>query len=302
MLGVAALLVLAGVAAAADKTASEGVFEKGRFESRLYRLYVPRALAASHAEAAKPTMIVALHGCWQTPEDFALGTGLNEAAERRNVLVLYPAQGRRENISRCWNWFEPLAPGSETSQLAALIRHVADARRVATDRIAVVGFSAGGYMAVNLACTAPELVRAVGVHSGGPFRCGVGLEAGVQCMRGQNVDGEAAATACRAAMKTAAHPIRASLWHGANDVVVNPVNVESLVKMFSLVDGVSGGAAEPGDGAQRTVYRDSKDRAWIEAWLVPGMGHAWSGGDMRATHTFPPGPNATQRMLDFLLE
>src|SRR5215470_15396529 len=110
ILGVAALLVLAGVAAAADKDASEGVFEKGRFENRLYRLYVPRALAASQAEAAKPTLVVALHGCWQTPEDFAFGTGLNEVAERRNVLVLYPAQGRRENISRCWNWFEPQAP------------------------------------------------------------------------------------------------------------------------------------------------------------------------------------------------
>jgi poly(3-hydroxybutyrate) depolymerase len=31
------------------------------------------------------------------------------------------------------------------------------------------------------------------------------------------------------------------------------------------------------------------------------MGHAWSGGDQRGTHTFPSGPNATERMLDFLL-
>jgi hypothetical protein len=31
------------------------------------------------------------------------------------------------------------------------------------------------------------------------------------------------------------------------------------------------------------------------------MGHAWSGGDVRGTHTYPPGPPATERMLEFLL-
>ena len=38
-----------------------------------------------------------------------------------------------------------------------------------------------------------------------------------------------------------------------------------------------------------------------EAWLVREMGHAWSGGDPRGTHTYPAGPPATERMLDFLL-
>src|SRR2546427_12528007 len=102
----------AGAIAAADKKdPSEAAFQKGRLGDRLYRLYVPRALAvpndAPRAEGARVPLIIALHGCWQTPEDFALGTRLNEVAERRNLVVLYPAQGRRDNISRCWNWFEP---------------------------------------------------------------------------------------------------------------------------------------------------------------------------------------------------
>jgi poly(3-hydroxybutyrate) depolymerase len=41
--------------------------------------------------------------------------------------------------------------------------------------------------------------------------------------------------------------------------------------------------------------------ARLESWLVRAMGHAWSGGDPRGTHTYPDGPPATERMLDFLL-
>jgi len=39
----------------------------------------------------------------------------------------------------------------------------------------------------------------------------------------------------------------------------------------------------------------------VQAWLIEGMGHAWSGGDPRGTHAYPSGPNATEAMLDFLL-
>jgi hypothetical protein len=39
----------------------------------------------------------------------------------------------------------------------------------------------------------------------------------------------------------------------------------------------------------------------LETWLVPNLGHAWSGGDPRGTNTVPWGPNITELMLDFLL-
>ena len=52
----------------------------------------------------------------------------------------------------------------------------------------------------------------------------------------------------------------------------------------------------------RVLHSDGRGDPLIEAWFVPGLGHAWSGGDPRATHTWPPGPNATDLILDFLLE
>jgi poly(hydroxyalkanoate) depolymerase family esterase len=291
-----AVLVLAGAAPAPG-----GVFERGRHGEQPYRLYVPGAARAG--PAASPPLVVALHGCWQTPEDFARGTRLNEAAERRGLLVLYPAQTRQRNPSRCWNWFEPPeAPDGETARLAALVAHVVQARGAAADRVVVVGLSAGGIMAVNLACTAPDLVAGVGVAAGVPYRCATSLAGTAACLRGTAGDGAAAAAACRTAMGPRARPVRATLWHGAEDSVVSPTNLEALGRMFAVLHGAATVVEERRGAARHAVHRDAAGRPVLETWLIPGMGHAWSGGDPRGTHTYPPGPDATERMLDFLLD
>ncbi|OLC14913.1 MAG: hypothetical protein AUH29_09265 [Candidatus Rokubacteria bacterium 13_1_40CM_69_27] len=300
MAGALVLAVLALLGAAARPSA--GLFQRGSHEGRAYRLYLPRVVVEAPTEAPALPLVVALHGCWQTPEDFAAGTRLNEAAERRGLLVVYPAQSHRDNPSRCWNWFEPAAADrGEVAEILALVRSVQREQRVARDRVVVLGFSAGGFMAVNLACAAPDVVGGVGVMGGGPYRCGVGLVAGVQCMRGQHLDGEAAARACLGSRGPGARPVRASLWHGADDTVVSPANLEALGRMFVLVDSGVAGPAERADDTLHTVYRDAGGRRVVETWLVSDMGHAWSGGDRRSSHTYPAGPPATERMLDFLL-
>ncbi|MBI4593970.1 MAG: hypothetical protein HY728_07115, partial [Candidatus Rokubacteria bacterium] len=121
------------------------------------------------------------------------------------------------------------------------------------------------------------------------------------CMRGQQVDGETSAAACRATMGGRARPIPATLWHGADDVVVSPVNLDALAVMFSRLNAIVSSTTVPRSGAVHAEYRDTGGRLAVETWLIEGMSHAWSGGDPRATHTFPPGPSATERILDFLL-
>jgi poly(3-hydroxybutyrate) depolymerase len=91
------------------------------------------------------------------------------------------------------------------------------------------------------------------------------------------------------------------LWHGTADTVVSPSNLSSLEAMLARAVGAVGAATEPAEGAVQTVHRDARQRPVLETWLVTGMGHAWSGGDARGTHTYPTGPPATERMLDFLL-
>jgi poly(hydroxyalkanoate) depolymerase family esterase len=289
------LLAVIALAAPAAAAPSAGTFGSGTLQGRAYRVWIP-----SRPAADRP-LVVALHGCWQTPEDFALGSRLNAAGEARGLLVVYPAQSRRENPYRCWNWFEPeqqKASGSETGQILAIARHVQAEHGVREPKVVVLGFSAGAWMAVNLACAAPEKIGGIGALAGGPYRCADGPEAAIRCMRGGGRDGGGAAAACGGG-RTAT--LRASLWQGALDPVVGPANLTALETMFGRLLGVSAGATGREGGAVHAVYRDARGTPLLETWLVRGMGHAWSGGDPRGSHTWPAGPSATEHMLDFLV-
>src|SRR4029453_5534459 len=59
---------------------------------RAYKLYVP----SSYTGEPLP-LIVMLHGCNQTPDDFAAGTRMNALAEDQSCFVLYPAQSNTAN-------------------------------------------------------------------------------------------------------------------------------------------------------------------------------------------------------------
>ena len=299
--------VLAGAALAAVAlslpaiSAADPVIKRGSVGGRVYLLYVPPDVAQAPAEASPRPLVIALHGCWQTPEDFVTTARLDAAADRRGVLVLVPAQGRRDNPSRCWNWFVDVPGGGPSPEVVEILKIVAEVGRaypVDRDRVVVIGFSAGGYMAVNVACAGAAWISGVGVVAGGPYRCGRGPVGAVDCMRGLGLNGEAAAAACRATMGPHARPLRASLWHGAEDPVVSPANLTALTTMFGRLAGLAAPKAEPGLPVR---YRDAQGRPVVEAWLIEGMGHAWSGGDARGTHAYPPGPGATDAMLDFLL-
>ena len=292
------LLALVLTVTTVTPAAAAGTFTNGRHDGRAYALYVPST------PAADAPLVVALHGCWQTPEDFALGTRLNLAAERRSLVVLYPAQGRRDNPYRCWNWFTvpgSAARGGEAAAILAMARRVQDERGMRDRRLIVIGFSAGAFMAVNLACVAPQVVTGIGVTAGGPYRCGAGPAGAMQCMRGAAGDPGVSADQCLAAAGVRALSLRASVWQGGADAVVNEANLSALETMLARALGTVGAVADTVDGAVRSLHRDRRGSPRLETWLVRAMGHAWSGGDPRGTHTYPQGPPATERILDFLL-
>jgi Esterase PHB depolymerase len=69
--------------------------------SRTYKLYIP-----GHYCGEPLPLIVMLHGCKQSPDDFARGTQMNELAQEQGFVVAHPGQPSSANSSKCWNWFD----------------------------------------------------------------------------------------------------------------------------------------------------------------------------------------------------
>jgi hypothetical protein len=95
--------------------------------------------------------------------------------------------------------------------------------------------------------------------------------------------------------------MRVMIWTGSDDRTVAPANAMLLVDQFAVQLGLTAAHIEQelrGD-ASVTRWRDGAGRTRIELWVVPGMGHAWSGGSPRGSHTYPAGPRASDEMFAF---
>lgn len=261
--------------------------------SRGYRLYVPAS-----AKDGVLGLVVMLHGCGQTPEDFATGTRMNAVAESHRLLVAYPAQTAPHNPNGCWNWFRPEDQhrgAGEPAIIAGLTRAVAAEFGVAPDEVFIAGLSAGGAMAAVMAESYPELYAAVGVHSGVAVGSARDAHTAFAAMRGGPV-----------AQTTAGKPsagTRMIVFHGTADPTVHPSNALRLAERAA--SGAASGRPERREGSRRAATRSVTvlpGSGAVELWMIDGAGHAWSGGNHTGTFTDAAGPDASSEMVRFFLE
>lgn len=261
--------------------------------SRDYRLYIP----GGSAQVAMP-LVVMLHGCTQSPEDFAIGTDMNTLAEEFGFLVAWPAQPQGANAQKCWNWFRPedqARDRGEPAMLAGIIRDILRDQPADAGRVYVAGLSAGGAAAAIMGAAYPDLVAAVGVHSGLPVGGAQDVMSAFSAMRSG------------ASGKAGARTVPAIVFHGLADSTVHPDNGTAVIAQAvqahtGLKRVKASGKAGAGRSYHLTRHDDAQGRSIAEHWEIDGAGHAWSGGKAGGSYTDPQGPDASREMLRFFAQ
>lgn len=276
---------------AAGPTSGAGTVSRGSFTgpagTRTYRVVVPPD------RQEHPPLLVMLHGGTQDADVFAAATGMDDLAEREGFVVVYPEQARSANPMGYWNWFEPRHQGrdGEPSLIAGIVAEVAARHGTDPDRVFVAGFSAGAAMAAAMGSAYPDLVAAVGVHSG--------LAAGAA----RDV-GSAFGVMRSGAYRPGPSGVPVIVVHGADDATVAVANAGRVVES-ALADAPGCARSEERGGGQgardwtRERWTDADGRVRAESWTVHGSGHAWSGGRAGGSYTDPAGPDASAAMVAF---
>lgn len=274
-----------------------------------YWLYLPQHVPESALRDGLP-LIVMLHGCQQSATQFAQGTRMNRLAEQKGYAVLYPQQLSSTHAHRCWRWYDRATQegGGDTALIAAVIGKVCGEHAIDRSRIYAGGISAGAGMANILALNHPELVAAVGLHSGPAYGGGHSTVGALGVMQhGAGLQGSAAIR--QVLLRRPGFPAMPTiLIQGEGDTVVRPVNQTQLVQQSLLLNRLPAGThvkvvARPRVGRTRLAHeiRDYTvgGKVLLRVARIADLEHAWSGGDPALSFNSKAGPDASKMMIDF---
>jgi len=290
---------------------SSGIWQQytynGPAGSRPYFVYTP----ASYQVGTAVPLIVMLHGCTQTPADFAAGTQMDQLADQKQFIVVYPQQTSTYNQEKCWNWFDSADQSrgnGEPAIIAGIVQAVEQTTSqwtIDTHRIYAAGLSAGAAMTVILGATYPDIFAAIGVQSGLEYQAATSSTDAYTALRQGGPDPARQGQAAYNAMGSAARVVPTITFHGTSDYLVYPINGEQVVRQWMQTDhlashnaynasfnsptSTTNGQVAGGHSYSVYTWNDNNGNEVQEYWLVNGMGHGWSGGSSSGTYTDPQG-------------
>jgi feruloyl esterase len=236
------------------------------------------AYAPEHLPPMAP-LVIALHGCTQTADEYDHGTGWWSLADSLGFAVVYPQQQPANNPKSCFSWFLPsdIARGHGE---ALSIREMVDyaIAKFAADhrKVFVTGLSAGGAMASVMLATYPEVFAGGAIIAGLPYGCASNVQQAFEAMfADQGYATQALGDRVRAASRHRGPWPRISVWHGTSDPIVKPSNGEAIIRQWTDVHGLSGNPSyqELIGGHTRRIWSDTNGEALIEAFTIRGMAH-----------------------------
>src|SRR5262249_12679719 len=239
------------------------------------RVHVPDNLPT------RPALVVALHGCTQTADEYDLGSGWSRLADRHGFLVVYPQQQPSNNPKNCFSWFLPgdtTRGQGEAHSIRQMVEHAIANFRADRCRVFVTGLSSGGAMASAMLATYPDIFAAGAMVAGLPYGCAGSVKEAFEAMfTEQSPSARALGDCVRTASQHRGPWPRISGWHGTADGMVKAANAENIISQWRNVHCLPAHASheEIIAGHLRRIWNDASGRTLIEAFSIVGMPHGW---------------------------
>lgn len=296
---------------------TQGAFTTRTYGRYRYKMYIP----TGYRYGTPAMLLVMLHGCTQSPDDFASGTMMNTYAEQHTFIVVYPDQPLTANPNRCWNWFSSQHQHRDRGEPARIMGIVEQVRldyTIDSRRVHVAGISAGASMGIILGATYPDVFASLGVCSGVAYRAATSVAGALLVQTRGCTNLPALAQAAYDAMGTHRRVVPIIVFQGTADMTVAPINAEHIIAQWGHTNRLVADAehlppADPApthiregrvDGGRsytESIYEDHQGMVVMKRYLVQGMQHCWPGGSSGGTYTDPRGPNASALMAEFFV-
>jgi poly(hydroxyalkanoate) depolymerase family esterase len=226
-----------------------------------------------------PPLVIALHGCTQTADEYDRGTGWSSLADQFGFAVVYPQQQPSNNPKNCFSWFlrEDTSRGSgEALSIREMVEHAIAKLAADPRRVFVTGLSAGGAMASAMLATYPEMFAGGAIIAGLPYGCASNVQQAFEAMFSeQEGAAQMLGDRVRAASSHRGPWPKISVWHGTSDPIVKSSNSEEIVRQWTNVHGLSNTPSHERliSGHRLRVWSDANGEALVEAFSINNMAH-----------------------------
>ncbi|QKG21618.1 extracellular catalytic domain type 1 short-chain-length polyhydroxyalkanoate depolymerase [Actinomadura verrucosospora] len=237
--------------------------------------YVPAGLPSG------APLVVALHGCTQSADDYYDHSGWPKFADQWKFAVVFPQTTTSNNIQKCFQWFDPAKDargGTEAASIVQMVSYAEQKHGSDAHRVFVTGLSAGGGMTADLLAAYPDVFAGGAVDSGLPAQCATSLVAATGCqMNDQKLTPAQWGDKVRGSYPGYTGPWpRVAIWQGTADYTVYPVNATELRDQWTNVWGISQTPSSThglSGGTTQSVYNDANGKPAVEVYSISGMGH-----------------------------
>jgi len=241
--------------------------------TRRYLVHLPEDFSAQGEKEKKIPLVLVLHGAGGNAKLAREITGMNQVADKKNFIVVYPdGTGLFNymlswNAGECCNYVEPFGI-DDVDFLRRVIEQMKEDYNIDTQRIYVAGLSNGGMMAYYLACELADEIAAIASVSSSMW-----------------IDDCAPSDY-----------LSVIAFHGAKDTVIpfgggrsyswfvnlfdlNFFSVEEAVSFWVGHNGCADKIIERGDlKTEKIIYGSCESNSEVVLYKLGEAGHIWPGG------------------------